>query len=146
MRKFLTIGILLAVQISAQGQQSANRAIAFAKRIDVSTLDSKLPNQRLVKWFREVVGPAAKIGWEVNDCGEQTGSAADKNRDLPFCAQGQANLPDGRRVVVSIGVGTMRKGLTPQTVAIHEVVIEQEGKTRTVSQLSDLVNELRTKH
>jgi len=146
MRKLLTIGILLAAQISGQGQESVNRAIAFAKRIDVSTLDSRLPSERFVKWFKEVVGRGAKIGWEVNDCGEQTGSAADEDRDLPFCAQGQADLPDGRRVVVSIGVGTMRKGLTPGTVAIRDMFIEQDGKTRTVSHLSDLVNELRTKH
>ena len=146
MRTLLTIGVLLAAQISGLGQESAKQTVAFAKRIDVQTLDSRLPHQNFSKWFNEVVGPGAKIGWEVNDCGEQTGSAADKDRDLPFCAQGQADLPDGRRVVVSIGVGTMRKGLTPGTIAIRDILIEQDRKTRTVSRLSDLINELRSKH
>ena len=145
MRNLLIIGILLAAQISGEGQESANRAIAFAKRIEVSTLDSKLPHQHFVSWFKEVVGPGAKIGWEVNDCGEQTGSAADKDRDLPFCAEGQADLADGRRVVVSIAVGTMKKGLTPRTVGIRGILIEQDGKTRNVSQLSDLARELSIK-
>jgi hypothetical protein len=146
MRTLLTIGILLAAQIAGQGQESVKQALPFAKRIDVQTLDSRLPHQHFSKWFNEVVGPGAKIGWEVNDCGEQTGNASEKDRDLPFCAQGQADLPDGRTVVISIGVGTMSKGLTPRSVAIRDILIVQDGKARTVSQLSDLVNELRSKH
>lgn len=72
------------------------------------------------------MGPKAKITWEVNDCGEQTGGEADKDRDLPICAEVQANLPDQRIVVVRILAATFKKGLTPQDVGIYAILSKKE--------------------
>ena len=145
MRRLSTIAILFAAaQISGQAQDSGDLAIAHVKRLSVSALDSRLPYRRFVSWFKEVVGPKAKITWEVNDCGEQTGGEADKDRDLPICAEVQANLPDQRIVVVRILAGTFKKGIAPQDVGIYAIFIEQEGEIRNVRHLSDLVVELGT--
>jgi hypothetical protein len=51
----------------------------------------------------------ARIGWESNDCGEQDGFTA--RADIPLCGEASATLPDGRKLTVMIGVGTLRKGV-----------------------------------
>ena len=91
----ISIPILFAASIlaQAQGKHSTESIVARAKSSDVSRLDSRLPRQRFDDWFRSVVGPSAEIRWEANDCGEQTGSKADKRRDLPVCAQPKRFYP-----------------------------------------------------
>ena len=119
--------------------------IAYAKRINVCRLDPRLPRQRFDRWFKEIVGPSAKIEWEVNDCGEQTGSPADKGRDFPFCAQAEATLPDGRKAVVRISVGTFKRGLSGEP-KLFDAFIEREGQFYTIKQLGDLSERLSSKN
>src|SRR5438309_11974924 len=100
----ISAGLLLVPMTRSLGQLGNREIIAYAKRINVCRLDPRLPRQRFDRWFKEIVGPSAKIEWEVNDCGEQTGSPADKGRDFPFCAQAEATLPDGRKAGVMSSV------------------------------------------
>jgi len=139
--------VVLAASILAESQakRSVESIIAYAKRSDVSKLDSRLPRQRFDDWFRSVVGPLAEIRWEANDCGEQTGGKADKRRDLPVCAQAEAFLSDGRKVVVTIAVGTMKKGLTRVPGGMYYSVVEQGDKLDTIKRLGDLPEMLRSK-
>src|SRR5262245_25535535 len=118
--------------------------IAFAKQINVSQLDLKLPKQRFDEWFRDLVGREAIVHWELNDCGEQTGSPADKERDIPTCAQAETKLADNRKVVVMISVGTLKKGLTGKP-AVVDAFIEQDGHFFTAIKLSELIREIKRK-
>src|SRR5712692_2417981 len=79
----------------AQDGRNEKRAIAYAKRIPVSRFDASLTEQRFGEWLRAIVGSHVKIKWEVNDCGEQTGTAADIGRDFPSCVEADAELSDG---------------------------------------------------
>ena len=103
--------VLVVTSALAQSDRYEKRAIAYAKRLSVSELEKGLPAQRLADWFREAVGSQAKIKWEVNDCGEQTGTSADVGRDFPSCVEANAELSDGRTAVVRIAVGTFKKGI-----------------------------------
>ncbi len=91
------------------------------------------------------MGPLAEIRWEANDCGEQTGGPADKARVLPVCAQAEALLSDGRKVIVTIAVGTMKKGLTRVPGGVYYSVEEQGDKVDTIKRLGDLPEMLRSK-
>ena len=142
------VGALVAlgnIPIQAQAKHSAESIVARAKGSNVSRLDSRLPRQRFDDWFRNVVGPPAGIRWEANDCGEQTGGKADKRRDLPVCAQAEALLSDGRKVIVTIAVGTMKKGLTRVPGGMYYSVVEQGDKLDTIKRLGDLPEMLRSK-
>ena len=143
----ISIAILFVASILAQAQSkhSAESILARAKSTDVSRLDSRLPRQHFDDWFRSVVGPPAEIRWEANDCGEQTGGKADKRRDLPICAQAEALLSDGRKVIVTIAVGTMKKGLTRVPGGMYYSVVEQGKKLDTIKRLGDLPEMLRSK-
>jgi hypothetical protein len=113
-RQVVALFALALFAANAHGQSSARdrRLIAYAKKLPASKLDSQLPHQPFVSWFRSVVGASAKIDWEINDCGEQTGNPNDPNSiNPPLCAQSHAHLSDGRNVYVLIHVGSHRAGI-----------------------------------
>jgi hypothetical protein len=90
-----TIGLLLfvALQISASGDVTTERrAIRAGKRASARVLDPTLPNVQFSAWFRNHVGSKARIAWEVNDCGEQTGSPGDVPNAIPMCARHRAEI------------------------------------------------------
>jgi hypothetical protein len=102
--------------LAAQPRALEERAIALARRTPVSTLEPGLPKQPLLQWLTGAAGPSARIDWEVNDCGEQTGNPdTDRGRDFPLCVGAIANLPGGRMAIVSIVMGTFHKGITGPT-------------------------------
>ncbi|NIP51621.1 MAG: hypothetical protein GWO26_06495, partial [Phycisphaerae bacterium] len=76
----VTIGILLFASVPPAIAQDAleKRFIESAKHIPVHQLDPLLPAQPLAVWLKSVAEPISEFVWEVNDCGEQTGSPADK--------------------------------------------------------------------
>jgi hypothetical protein len=135
---------LVAVVGPGQARPSERdvRAITAAKRILVSQLDPKLPRQPLDQWLRRLVGPAARIEWSVDDCGEQTGTPADKGRDFPMCVSASAALPDGRTVGISVQVGTFKKGVRGAP-AERMLYLEKGGKLENIPHLSDFPARLR---
>jgi hypothetical protein len=103
--------VFVATTARAQSDLYEKRTIAYAKRLSVSELQKGLPAQRFADWFSDAVGSQAKINWEVNDCGEQTGTPTDVGRDFPSCVEANAKLNDGRTAVIRIAVGTFEKGI-----------------------------------
>jgi hypothetical protein len=87
------------------------KAIQRGRKVQVSQLDPKLPAMTLERFVQAQAGRGSRITWEANDCGEQTGSPADADRDFPLCAEANALLEDGRTIVVRVGVGTFKKGV-----------------------------------
>jgi hypothetical protein len=89
----------------------AKRAVEATQGSSVHAIDTTLADARFDEWFRKAVGPDAKISWELNDCGESSGSPADSARDLPACVEVSADWGDGRTAAVSLLVGSERSGI-----------------------------------
>ena len=121
---------------------SEKRAVASAQKILASELDAELPSHPFADWFRQLVGPQAGVNWQLNECGEQPGQFLTQRRDLLACAEVDALLPDGRKVVVMIEVGTFDKGITGVPSFAH-AAIEQQGELYRVRRLRDLSEGLR---
>jgi hypothetical protein len=135
--------VFVALQISASTDDTRERrAIRAGKHASVKVLDPMLPNVQFFTWFRSLVGSKARIVWEVNDCGEQTGSPGDDPDVIPMCAEATAELPGEKKVVVSIAVGTLRKGVFGKP-ALFWAIVEQGGVMRDARKLSDLEKLLR---
>ena len=140
--------VLLMVVITASictYSQSARRdaeVIRYARSLPVSRIEPGMPKQRLDTWLRKILGRNLPLKWEVNDCGEQTGTPVDRGRDFPMCVEATAETLDVF-FTVSLMVGTFRRGVsgTPQIrgLAIH---IEGEGEFE-VKRLSNLKGKLR---
>jgi hypothetical protein len=109
--------MLLLIAVGAAAQTPRDRKlIDYAKAIPVSQLDPKLPAIPFERWLIKQAGEGAQIAWEVNDCGEQTGTAEDGDHDFPACVEADAHLRDKRVIVVSIAVGTYKLGIAGKPV------------------------------
>ena len=91
--------VLLAFLLASHPSDA--RLIAYAKHIPCRQLDPALPAIALETWLRSVVGPAARITWETDDCGEGGGGET----VLPICVAATSHLVPQGEVSVSVGVG-----------------------------------------
>lgn len=141
---------LAAVAQSATPSQPPNspeeeKVIAVARQVPVSELDPKLPKQAFGPWLEKLVAPA-KVAWELNDCGEQSGTPADEGRDFPMCVEANAELGAGRHLTVSIAVGTVKKGISGKPGVFFILLDEPGSEEKDVVHLSDLAARLRDRH
>lgn len=136
----LSIVLLLGY---ADAQVSDTNIIEYLKNLPSSRLDSALPHGRFENWLNGIVGRRAKMQWEVNDCGEQTGvPAVDTVRDMPTCVEVSGQLADLRRLGISIIVGTVKQGLS-QNPAIFDIYLGSGKTAQTFERLSDLEKALK---
>jgi len=113
------------------------RLIRQVQEISVSQLDPALPSVSFQKWLHVEAGASSEFHWEVNDCGEQTGTAADRGRDVPMCVEAQADMKDRRTIGVSIAVGTSKKGVVGKPV-VYFAKLVTPATTINLPHLSDL--------
>jgi TonB family protein len=118
------------------------QAVTKVQEISVSELDAELPARPFGEWFRQVVGPQAGVNWQINECGEQPALLLAQGRELPACAEVNGLLPDGRKAVVMIEVGTFKKGIAGPPRFFH-AAIEHQGDLIAVRRLRDLDQSLR---
>ncbi len=120
------------------------RAIQKVRSARAGTIERGLPDEIFEAWFSRAAGPGARISWEVNDCGEQTGDPkVDRLRDIPLCVEAAASLPDGRTAGASIMVGSEKKGLSGP-LAVNVVYIAGKDTPPVILQkLADLPARMR---
>jgi hypothetical protein len=144
-----TIVLSLAVAIGVISPQapklpSDKVIIERAQNADVATLDKTIKKQRLEDWLTQTLGAGAKIAWSTTDCGEGTGSPADRGRDLPICVEPLAKLPDGRQVVLEIAMGSHQKGID-EPYGLYVIAIMKNGEPVFLKTLSELAEKLRAR-
>ncbi|MBO0862275.1 MAG: energy transducer TonB [Chloracidobacterium sp.] len=119
---------------SADAQLSMEKlAVAGARQILASALDADLPKISLADWFEKVVGRKAGMVWQLSECGDTTSS------DAPACVEVNTLLPDSRKVIVMLVVGTFKKGIAGNP-SFYYGVVEEQGKFRQIKRLGDLQN------
>ena len=131
------LGLLIAV--AAAGQTPRDRkAIAYTKALLASQLDPKLPAIPFERWLTKQSGEGAQISWEVNDCGEQTGTAEDRDSDFPMCVEAEAHMRDKRVIVVGIAVGTYQRGISGKPATWWITVGHDPSSDPPLNTLSDI--------
>jgi hypothetical protein len=132
---------ICAVLVSAQNHSSHGAAlITQLKTLPVSKLDPALPSVPFDQWLRTEAGADAKFAWEVNDCGEQTGSPDQNRNEIPTCVEADAWLKDGREMVIMIAVAKPERAKASRPKQSFSLFFAQLITTReriTIKQLSD---------
>jgi TonB family protein len=131
-------------------QPVEKQALTIAQRVPVNDLDKELPGSPFSTWFEQVVGQKSGVIWQLGECGQPAinptlASTQDSPQDstqlesgeISECVEASAVLPDGRKVVVMIRVGSFKKGITENPGFIF-AVIEQQGELYSIRRLSDL--------
>ena len=137
--RFISIfaSILLLVG-SARAQISADQAIGFIDQLPASKLDPALPRTPFLEWLKELVGPTARIHWEMNDCSELTGVAAvDQERDIAVCIEATIHLSESQKVGIAVRIGTEQKGLS-DAPAVANIYLEAGEEVVYFKHLSEL--------
>ncbi|MCI0663657.1 MAG: energy transducer TonB [Acidobacteria bacterium] len=115
----------------------SDKHVAETKRILASELDAALPKLPFENWFGKTVGREAGVIWQLSECGERLDVPSDSTDDMRACTEANAILPDGRKVVVMILVGTFKKGMA-RAPEFYYGVIEQQEELYMFRQLRDL--------
>jgi TonB family protein len=111
-------------------------ALASVQRRAASLFDDQLPRRPFGMWFQEIAGERAGVVWQLSECGDPEG-APEKGGDIPACAEANAVLADGSKVVVMILVGTFKRGLKGEPSFLG-AVIEHKDQFYQVNRLRDL--------
>jgi TonB family protein len=78
----------------------------------------------------------------LGECVEQNGTASEWEQGVPACVEATAILPDDRKIVAQIHVGSFKQILSAPT-KFHFAVIENASRLQSVQRLSDLPQLLR---
>jgi hypothetical protein len=119
----------------AQTKRIQGAAIARARTTLVSRIERGMPHQRFDVWFQRLVGRKTLVSWEVNDCGEQSGTPG--ARDFPMCAEAIAKTPAGFACHVRIQMGTFKRGV-PRDKPVVRVIFCGDEENRNSIFLDDL--------
>jgi len=117
------------------------QAIADIQRTLASVLDTGLPEISFADWHEKVVGRKTGVLWQLSECGEQAEATANGTGDTRACVEVNTILPDGRKVILMIAVGTFKKGVTDPP-AFSFGVIQQKAQLRPIRRLRDLEDQL----
>jgi TonB family protein len=148
MNRFVALTVLLAwcwwsniplqTQTGSEKDSSLEkRAMAVTQKMSASDLDGELPKMPFVDWFEKTVGSNAGVIWKLSECGDRAEGSTNPMEDLRACAEVNATLADGRKVIAMITVGTFKKGITGAP-AYSFGVIEHDEELYQVQRLRDL--------
>jgi hypothetical protein len=130
-------------QIPQQVADIERQALATVQQMPVSSLDPELPNTSFANWFSQLVGPKAGVIWQLTECGEFGDRQSASEWDLAACTEANAVLPDGRKVMVAIRIGTFKRGISGKPV-FYYAIIEDDDRLRQTRRLRDLPDHLRS--
>src|SRR5262245_7242923 len=102
----ITIAFCLLLDILQQNVSLEKQAFNLVQRTQAFDLDPALPKVSLDTWFNQIVGPQAGVIWQLSECGEPIVGPDNKESDLPACIGANAILKDGRKVVLTVLIGT----------------------------------------
>ena len=136
------LAMVLGIFASAQSKKQERVATTYAKDYLVSRIEKGLPSQAFGVWFQELVGKKIPIRWEINDCGEQTGTSADRGRDFPMCVQASAKMSANVFVSVNTQYGTFKRGITRMKPVVRYISIGEEIGGEYIENLVDLQKRL----
>ena len=138
-----TLSLLAASTLPAQLPYTEEQVNAYAKSIDVQTLDPSLPSQRLEDWLQSGPPRAHIWGWSVADTCDLKPDGP--NPDYPLCAKVTFSH-EGENGQFLVQVGTSRSGIVgrPQLyygVSVWEGVSVPTGGAERLSDLPALLDQ-----
>jgi len=133
----ITAGLLCS---AAVGALADDQFVKEAKLRSAYDFDKTLPRQPIDEWLR-VHLPWYETPWgeHITDCGEGTGSAADRERDMPLCAE--IDVKDGTKVTgyLALLVATQKRGLLKDGMGLYFGYLEHRGTRYDFKRLSDVL-------
>jgi hypothetical protein len=140
--KMLALTVVFSMLLCAPALSTADDAyVSFAKSLPADRYDKTLPAISLERWLTSILplGIVAVWGETVTDCGEQTGvPEVDKKRDMPLCVEIELKEKGKSVGYLLLFVGTNKKGILKESVALYYGYIKQGEKTVQLRNLREI--------
>lgn len=124
------------------GALADDALVIKARSLSAKLFDETLPAQPIEEWLRMHLPSEYEIVWGkyITDCGERTGSATDKKRDVPLCAE--VEIRKGTKLVgyLALFLGTQKRGLLNNGAGVYFGYLEYQGMKYNFRRLSDILN------
>lgn len=131
---------ILAYSISSISHAD-DSLVEKAKSLSAQDLDKTLPAQPIEEWLQANIPASYKVVWgeHITDCGESTGSAVDKERDMPLCAE--VEIKENAKLVgyLALFVATQKRGLLTDNMGLYFGYLEHNGTKYHFRRLSDVL-------
>jgi hypothetical protein len=131
----------LTRELARKRQGADDEYVKKAKSLSAQQFDSALPDQPMDSWLRSNIPVRYEVVWgeHITDCGEGTGTAADKERDLPLCAE--VELKEGSVLTgyLALFVGTQKRGLLKDGYGLYFGYLDHHGAKHNFKRLSDVL-------
>lgn len=129
-------------------QTHRTETVDYAKKYPISKIEANLPQMSFERWFRQMAGETRKVNWEINDCGEQTGTSEDRGRDFPMCVESSAKISEAISLRVNIQYGTFKRGISRGKSVVRSIFLGDEAGENgadfdTLGELPDELNRIK---
>jgi hypothetical protein len=148
MKPWLILFVLATCSVVAAQTAPERRMISRLKTTPVARIEPGLPNQPFHIWLMALLHQS-QVNYEVDDCGERTGTPQDAGKSLPVCVHVSALVEPVRKLDLTFVVGTSIASTGGHTVekpgkiqlmygALGPANPMSKQPTRAVRKLSDL--------
>ena len=124
------------------GALADDALVIKARSLSAKFFDKTLPVQPIEEWLRMHLPSEYEIVQDkyITDCGESTGNATDKNRDIPLCAE--IEIRKGIKLAghLALFIGTQKRGLLNDSAGVFFGYLEHQGMKYNFRKLSDILN------
>ena len=127
--------------LSGSANTDDDEYVRKAKLLNANDFDITLPDRPVAEWLLSNMPSQYKVIWGeyITDCGEATGTAADKERDMPLCAEVEFKKGTMTAGYLALFVGTQKRGLLKSNAGVYFGYIEHNGIKHNIKRLSDLL-------
>jgi len=126
----------------SNGPLADDALVLKAGSLSAKQFDETLPDQPIKEWLRRHLPAEYEVVWGeyITDCGEITGNATDKERDMPLCTEVEI-----RRGTILVGylalfVGTQKHGFLNDSAGVYFGYLEHHGTKYNFRKLSEILN------
>lgn len=141
-KRFLVIVLAAVVFCSlSRATRADDEGVKRALSLTARDFDRVLPDQPIGAWLRSNLPARYEVIWgeHITDCGEGTGTAIDKERDMPICLE--VVLKEGPEIkgYLALFVGTERRGLFKGGYGLYFGYLQHEGNRYNFKRLRDVL-------
>ena len=137
---FIALAVVIFCSLSS-ASRADDEYVMKAMSLTARDFDRALPDQPIDAWLRSHIPGRYAVVWgeHITDCGEGTGTAVDKERDIPLCLE--VELKEGPEIkgCLNLFVGTEKRGFLKNGHGLYFGYLEHDGKKYNFKRLGDVL-------
>lgn len=138
---FIFFAAILFYSVSG-GALADDALVKKVKSLNAKHFDETLPAEPIEEWLRKHLPEEYEVIWGeyTTDCGESTGGAADKERNMPLCVEVEIRRRAKLVGYLVLFLGIQKRGSLNEGVGLYFGYLEHQGTKFNFRKLRDILN------